>query len=447
MALAASLAAIGVYYAAESSLRREVDQGLERRAERVAELPSAAFAFPPRPLRAPNRPDLPGAGAFGQIRGPDGEVMLQASDEAQLPLDGPAQAVLDGEQDQAFSNATVDGRDVRVLNIGLPTGGIVQLAAPVDDVDSALSSVRGLLVGIIALATLLAGVLAVVVSRPALGPVRQLRRASERVTETGDLTERVPVQGRDDVAGLATSFNSMLDALETSEAAQRQLVTDASHELRTPLTSIRTNAELLASSNGRLAAKDREQALVDIHDQSREMTTLIEELIDLARASEPRQERALLALEELVAEVVARAARRTRTVRIETALEPTPVVGSRPELVHAVGNLLDNAVKWSPDGGTVSVTLEHGVLTVADEGPGIDPEDLPHVFARFYRAPSARDMPGSGLGLAIVQKVATDHGGRVLVESAPGRGARFELDLSEIVVDRPAQAVDADASG
>ena len=180
---------------------------------------------------------------------------------------------------------------------------------------------------------------------------------------------------------------------------------------------------------------DRAQALADISEQSAEMTSLIEELIELARAPKSREDRSPIEFGQLVGEVVRRAERRSRAVRIEARLEPTTVVGSHAQLTQAVANLVGNAIKWSPDGATVVVELTGGVLSVSDLGPGIDQEDLPRVFDRFYRAPAARETPGSGLGLAIVRKVCDEHGIEIEVESAPGKGARFQLDLHPAQID------------
>ena len=144
------------------------------------------------------------------------------------------------------------------------------------------------------------------------------------------------------------------------------------------------------------------------------------------RAHEPPEE---LRLDQLVQEAVERARRHAPATDFAVTTEPCVVSGSRARLARAVGNLLDNAVKWSPPGGPVEVSVSGGEVTVRDHGPGIADDDLPHVFDRFYRAPAARGLPGSGLGLAIVKHVADAHGGRVAAESAEGGGARLRLSL------------------
>jgi two-component system sensor histidine kinase MprB len=221
----------------------------------------------------------------------------------------------------------------------------------------------------------------------------------------------------------------MLGALEESSRAQRQLVADASHELRTPLTSLRTNIEVLASERT-LPSGERERLLADVVDQLTEMTTLISGLIDLARGEQHTLEPEEVRLDLVASEAVERARRDRPAVTFTTDLQESTVQGVPSTIERAVANLLDNAAKWSPPNGDVEVEVRDGALSVRDHGPGIDEEDLPHVFDRFYRSPSARGRPGSGLGLAIVRQVAVAHGGEVVAEAADGGGTRMTLRLN-----------------
>jgi two-component system sensor histidine kinase MprB len=220
----------------------------------------------------------------------------------------------------------------------------------------------------------------------------------------------------------------MLGALEESTRAQRQLVADASHELRTPLTSLRTNIEVLASEHS-LPTEERRRLLSDVVEQLSEMTTLIAELIDLARSEQTLDEHEEVRLDLLVADAVERARRNRPSVTFTAELEESVVQGAPAAIERAVGNLLDNAAKWSPADGTIVVQVRDRQVIVRDHGPGIDDEDLPYVFDRFYRARSARGLPGSGLGLAIVRQVAVAHGGEVVAERAEGGGTRMILRL------------------
>jgi two-component system sensor histidine kinase MprB len=205
-------------------------------------------------------------------------------------------------------------------------------------------------------------------------------------------------------------------------------VADASHELRTPLTSLRTNIEVLAR-NETMPAADRERLLGDVTGQLEELTGLVDDVVELARGAEAPLVMEDVRLDQLVERAVERARLHAPAARFELALRETLVRGAPDRLDRAVANLLDNAVKWSPPGKAVDVSVRDGAVTVRDHGPGIDAEDLPHVFDRFYRAPSARGTPGSGLGLAIVRQTADSHGGTVSAENADGGGAVLRLVL------------------
>jgi len=315
-----------------------------------------------------------------------------------------------------------------MLTFPYGAGAAVQVARSLTEVDHSLGRIKNLLILITGGGIAIAAGLGLAVSRAALAPVRRLTAAAENVTETGDLSDRIEVSGRDELSRLAGSFNAMLGALEESSRAQRQLVADASHELRTPLTSLRTNIEVLASER-QLPAGERERLLTDVVDQLSEMTTLISGLIDLARGEQQTAEPEEVRLDLVAADAVERARRDRPAVTFSTDLQESTVQGIHSTIERAVANLLDNAAKWSPPGADVEVAVRNGEVSVRDHGPGIDEEDLPHVFDRFYRSRSARGRPGSGLGLAIVRQVAVAHGGEVVAERADGGGTRMTLRL------------------
>ena len=220
----------------------------------------------------------------------------------------------------------------------------------------------------------------------------------------------------------------MLAALEDSARSQRQLVSDASHELRTPLTSLRTNIEVLARDEA-LPPGDREQLLRDVTEQLTEMTALIAELVELARGDLAPADPEDVRLDLVAADAIERTRRNRPGVSFKPELAESMIRGVPATIERAVSNLLDNAAKWSPPDGEIEVTVRDGELTVRDHGPGIDEEDLPYVFDRFYRAPTARGMPGSGLGLAIARQVAEAHGGSVTAERPDGGGTLMRLTL------------------
>lgn len=287
----------------------------------------------------------------------------------------------------------------------------------------------GLILLIVSLgAIILAAIGGALVSGATLAPVRRLTAAAERIAETGEPSERVPVSGQGELARLGATFNTMLGSLEESLETQRRFVADASHELRTPLTSLQTNIDVLRGDL-ELGPQQRRELLNDLHRESQEMRALIGSLLELARGAQP--ERRPFQFDELVEYTVERARSRFPSVTWEVSrAEATVVVGDRDRMERAVWNLLENAGKWSGDGGTVEVALRGGELSVRDHGPGIDEKDRPLVFDRFYRSAAARSMPGAGLGLSIVREVAESHGGTVVVENAADGGARFRLSLN-----------------
>jgi len=268
------------------------------------------------------------------------------------------------------------------------------------------------------------------VARSGLRPVRRLTEAAEEIARTEQL-DPIDVQGNDEIARLARAFNAMLAALAASRDRQRQLVADAGHELRTPLTSLRTNLELLAQadSRGGLSASSREELMGDVRFQIEELTTLIGDLTELAREEPVEPTLGEVDLVEIVDRAVERVRRRAAGLAFDVVAEPWWLTGESAALERAVTNLLDNAAKWSPPLGAVTVRLEGGSLLVSDQGRGISEQDLPHVFDRFYRSPESRTLPGSGLGLSIVRQVAERHGGSVRADRSPEGGAAFVMTL------------------
>jgi two-component system, OmpR family, sensor histidine kinase MprB len=420
VAVAVVLGAIVAYFVVRGALHDQIDRSLTARATfNVAAPPGAAAQVDP----------LDGPAVFRQVIVGDRVIGGAAGPDRQLGDPAENKAVAEGTAPPYFADTKVDGVNVRVFTTRGPDGAAVQIARATTEVDGALYKLRiGL--GLVAVAGIaLAAFLARFATRHAVRPVTELTETAEHVARTRDLSHRIEAAGDDELARLATSFNTMLEALEESQRAQRQLVADASHELRTPLTSLRTNLEVLGA-NDKLGAADRERLRRDLVAQLEELGELVGDLVELARDGEaPAEPLEPVRLDELVAAAVERARRHAPAVDFSAELEPCLVAGERARLDRAVANLLDNAAKWSPPDGSVDVRLADGELTVRDRGPGIAPEDLPHVFDRFYRATAARGRAGSGLGLAIVRHVAERHGGTVQAEEAPGGGALLRLAL------------------
>jgi two-component system, OmpR family, sensor histidine kinase MprB len=426
VALAIVASSFAVYFIVRDQLRSPIDDSLRSSAGEIQHAHD-----PGDVLRAFShlRSNLGGAPGYPQGVTAEGQRVLPSGATVDLPISKRDRDVARGNAGTFLRDATV--RDTHVRMITFPVqGGAVQIVRPLTEVDRSLGRVKVWLILISFGGIAIAAALGLLVSRAALAPVRRLTTATETVRETGDLSQRIEdTGGRDELTRLAASFNAMLGALEESTRAQRQLVADASHELRTPLTSLRTNIEVLASDRT-LPPGERERLLHDVVEQLGEMTTLITELMDLARGEQHVVEPEEVRLDLVAADAVERARRNRPGVRFLTNFDESTVHGVPSTIERAVANLLDNAAKWSPPDGDVEVGVHDGAVTVRDHGPGIDDEDLPYVFDRFYRARAARGMPGSGLGLAIVRQVAQAHGGTVVAEHAEGGGTRVVLQLN-----------------
>ncbi|MFI1091204.1 sensor histidine kinase [Streptomyces sp. NPDC020917] len=340
-------------------------------------------------------------------------------------------AVADGRHAPYFEDVVYGGVGYRVYTAPLigNDGTLVRAAVPTSVVGTTLRRLELLLLCITAAGSVLAALAARLAAARVLRPVRRLSDTVEHVTATQDLSARLTADGNDEIARLTRSFAAMMTALDDSVGAQRRLVADASHELRTPLTSLTTNLELLGEGAG-VADPQAPLLVSEARAQAAELTTLVNDLVDLGRyGSATRAHTEDVRVDLLARRVVDRAAARAPHLAFSAELEPCMVHGDPDALERAIGNLVDNAVKWSPDGGPVAVTTTRaGAVSVSDRGPGIPAADLPYVFDRFYRSPTARSLPGSGLGLAIVRQIAETHGGGVAAQPLE-QGVRLVLTL------------------
>ncbi|WP_037370754.1 HAMP domain-containing sensor histidine kinase [Amycolatopsis orientalis] len=328
----------------------------------------------------------------------------------------------------------IGGDRYRVWTVPRPGGGAVSVARNSEGIENTLAELGAwlTLAGLIGIAG--AAFAGRAIAKTALRPVAELTDAAEDVARTQELAAGIRVVGSDELARLAVSFNAMLTALRSSRDEQQRLVQDAGHELRTPLTSLRNNIELLIHAEGQervLPPEDRTRLLADLDVQSVELTTLVGELVELSTGEREPEPVGRVDLADVLASAAERVRARYPDVEFGVDAVSAEVDGRPAALERAVLNVLDNAAKWSPAGGKVTaavVPAEGGArIVVSDEGPGIAPADLPHVFERFYRAETARAQPGSGLGLAIVEQVVEQHRGAVRAGAADGGGARFEL--------------------
>jgi two-component system, OmpR family, sensor histidine kinase MprB len=392
---------------------------------------------------------IEGAGAIGavlQVTAPDGTVLAHTI-SVSLPVSGSVLKVATGSKDAYFSTISVGGQVLRQLVTPLPAeqrigaegpGGdaaigqttALQLAVPLGGVNRQLRHLEAWLIAIAALGVLIAAGLGLLVARTAIRPLNQVTEEIEDMATSEDLSHRIDEGGADELGRLRRTFNEMISSLEKSQDQQRQLVLDGSHELRTPLTSLKTNVQVLGRIE-ELDPESRTQLLADIEAQLDELNHLVGDLTQLARGQRQSAPPARFALDALVEDLVTTAAThaRTRNLSIESHLDACEVVAREDRVGLAIGNLLNNAIKWSPEGGTIEVSCRNGTVVVRDHGPGIDAEDLPKVFDRFYRSKAARAMPGSGLGLAIVAQVAAEEHGTVEASNAPDGGAVLRFSL------------------
>jgi two-component system sensor histidine kinase BaeS len=254
--------------------------------------------------------------------------------------------------------------------------------------------------------------------------------AATRALAADERHEPLPTSGSDELASLAQAFNEMAEQLQASRDAERAFLLSVSHELKTPLTAIRGYAEGLADG-----AFDADEAAATIALEAGRLERLVRDLLDLARMN--RHEFAVrheaVDLAEVARATVARHEAQGRDFGVALTAEGAEawVEADHDRVVQVASNLVENALRATPAGGAVTVRVEPGRLLVADTGPGIGADDVPRAFERFYLYDKAsRDRQvGSGLGLAIVQQLASAMGGRAWVETAPGRGATFGVEL------------------
>ncbi|MFQ6330531.1 ATP-binding protein [Nocardia sp. CWNU-33] len=349
------------------------------------------------------------------------------------PVGSQEFAVADGVL--ASSLRTVSNQ--RVLAMPTHSGATLIISQRLQPTREVLDRLAWLLFVVGGCGVVLAAAAGTAVGRTGLRPIARLTAATERVARTDDLTP-IPVTGDDELARLTESFNTMLRALAESRDRQRRLVADAGHELRTPLTSLRTNMELLIASSrpGAPALPEEDMAglRTDVMGQIEELSTLVGDLVDLAREDAPETVYDRIDLGEVAERALERARRRRGSIEFVAELKPWFMYGHEAGLERAILNVLDNAAKWSPAGAQVNVTMREagrGLLELAvdDAGPGIPADERELVFERFYRTTVSRSMPGSGLGLAIVKQVVTKHGGTITIDTSPRGGALIRIVL------------------
>ncbi|MFE6335496.1 ATP-binding protein [Streptomyces sp. NPDC057798] len=430
-AVAFGVAAVSVtcWFIVQGKLYEQVDKDLAQMVqppERIANQINNVLAVCPE--------EASGFGTtYFQVVKEDGTVCVNTFAGRKVDVSGTDKKVIENGGDKGvFHNGTDENGDaVRVLTVPLATSqgpAALVVATPLKSTESTLNDLALILLLVSGIGVLGAGAAGLAVARAGLRPVDKLTEAVEHVARTEDLNVRIPADedSEDEIARLSRSFNSMTSSLASSRELQQQLIADAGHELRTPLTSLRTNIELLTRSEetGRpLPEADRKALLASVKAQMTELAALIGDLQELSRSEGQRGERVqVVPMADTVESALRRARLRGPELTITADLQPWYVRAEPTALERAVVNILDNAVKFSPEGGTIEVRLAGGVLTVRDHGPGIPAEELPYVFDRFWRSPGARALPGSGLGLSIVARTVQEAGGEVTLARAEGGG-------------------------
>jgi two-component system sensor histidine kinase MprB len=445
LAVAAVALAMGVvgYTSARSHLIGEIKQELRSRASTylsghrsgsLSRVPLAENGHTRASSSAgsgglPPGPALGGAPGYFQLVYPAGKALAPEGGKPQLSVSASVLAVAKGERGSFFTTARVKGVHAEVLTVDDRSAGYaVQIALPLTEVDAVLHGLLlpyGLLVGG---GVLLGLLLAAALSRSALAPIERFLRSAESMNVSQEHPGRLEEAGASELRRLAATFNRALDALERSIEAQRSLVADASHELRTPIAALRSNIQIFLESD-RLPLAERTDLQQSIIAELDDLTEVVADVMELARGATPSDQREPVELDVLVREAVERAQRRVPGLQFELDLQPTVIDAAVEQVARAVGNVIDNACKWSPPGSTIVVQLRDGTVSVRDHGPGFHEQDLEHVFDRFYRADDARRLPGSGLGLAIVKQAVDAHHGKAVAINATEGGALVEVSF------------------
>jgi len=429
-AIAVILACFASYFTTRSALFHSVDESLIEASEQT---PNPHYDYRP-------------VGSYSEIVLPNGQTLASSN----VPVDAAIMSVAKGKSKRVIRTVSFDGQDYRELIAPLPANSVVACSTGVCQISTTsaqlyivditgevteLSHLVATLMLVAAGGLLLALALGFFLARQALHPLVEVTNEIETVATTNDLQYRLKEGDEDELGRLRRVFNRLLHTVESSQTLQRQLVLDASHELRTPLTSLRTNAQVLSRAD-ELSPVELRQITDDMVTQVDELAALVSDLGELARGERSEGELEVLRLDDAIDECVetARTYARIRDITIDVDVETSRVRARHDRLNRAISNLLTNAVKFTPVGGTIAVRSAHGTVSVADSGPGISDDDRPFVFDRFWRSPSARSLPGSGLGLSIVAQVVAEIDGTVSVERDPALGgARVTIELPEVL--------------
>ncbi len=438
--LAIFVVALGVivYAVLAFNLTGGLDRTLQNAANQVV---SSARVRPFRDIQVITIPELDvfGSNVYIQVMDQDGQIARMSANLQRFSrtLDESGLSWVQTNHQPVTRNVRTGGAHLRVLTVPLMVSdqlvGYLQVGTVREQVDNALSLLLIVLVVSGLGAIVAAAIMGRLLAGRALRPIDAITQTALAISRADDLDKRILQVGpQDEVGRLAKTFNIMLDRLEGLFRGQQRFIADLSHELRTPLTTIRGNVDLMR----RMKSID-EESLNAIQAESDRMTRMAGDLLLLAQADAGqaiRRER--VELDTLLLEVYRQMRPMTEGVEIGIGEEDQAIVmGDADRLKQLLLNLVDNARKYTPRGGKVTLSLGcadgWARLSVADTGIGIPAQDLPHIFERFYRVDKARSRAagGSGLGLSIAQWIAQAHGGKIDVQSAPGQGTIFTVRL------------------
>lgn len=389
--------------------------------------------------RLPPINEFASPGIYIQLIGTDGQVVVKSDSLGGQELPVSPALIEQGFAGKALIQtvAAGDGASVRLMVSPLYLRDrtlVLEVAQSLKHVETTLVQFRWALIAFILIPLVLAAASGSFIVRSALSPVSRITRTAKSIDTSSDLSSRVGYQGpADEIGQLAATFDHMIERLDKTFQLQKDFIADASHELRSPLTVMRGNLDLLKRN---LGEKDREESLRAIEAETRRMSEVVNDLLFLAEIeSDNLMKSETVLLKDVVLEELERFAPLAKGRLVTGHMEDLSVKGDLQHLRRMLGNLIDNAIKYTPDGGSITLTLDRqngwAKLTVSDTGIGIAPEHLTHIFDRFYRVDKAKSRArgGTGLGLSIVKSIAEQHGGRVTVTSEPSKGSTFTVWL------------------
>jgi two-component system, OmpR family, sensor histidine kinase MprB len=436
------------YLVTSRVLHEQVDDALQAASTQIGSRdprPVPEFGLDPL-CRMLSNADAPSRGQFNvELLRRDGTVCRDASQPGielstlatELPDNAGRLPATSNETARLVDGTFENGRAARIAYVPAADGAWLLFARDVESIESVLRTLQLTLMALTVLVAIAALALGRWTTRAGLRPITRFAEVAETIAETGridhDNVAATAAERRgtgDELDRLAHAFTTMTAALAEAESQQRRLVADAGHELRTPLSSLRANVDLLRRSRRQarpLDPADEDELLHDLAQQTRELSALVDDLNALAVSPASETQFTTVRLDHVVERATARVRTRARAREFDVRLSPVVVAGNEAEVERAVVNLLDNAVKFSPDHSTVSVTCDNGLVTVSDRGSGLTEKEAQHAFERFWRSSRARSLPGSGLGLSIVKDVAERHGGWAGLRPREGGGTHVSL--------------------